>query len=1687
MSFHQSAYKYTERIDPKIKRRLRRSQEWQRKRDETVSRRRKIGAMSPFAELDNSGSENLLDNISEDKENKKTSKKRHDNDRLKMLQKWKEEKELKRKQAAQEKTKAKPFVVSMSKKPLKTQFELKFEQRLPKVSSKTKAGPSTTTTTARTATATTARTTRATATTTTTRANATTATTRTRAAATAAATTTTRSRTRQADSATTTTTTTTATVKPTRKTTNTAASATTTTTRPLTRSARTTTTGTAKTAAAPLATQTRRATRQTAAAEASATTSSSTRAATARPGPSTRSRPAATTTTTTKVDKKQATKRAETTTTTTTTTTTIDDDDDAAAADDEAAGQEMDIPAVPSKVTVRSDNQAAPPPSSFVSGDFRFTAPDNVQSYNFPTSLSPASTHSFFFGGFDDFPSGFFSKSSNNTDQSIGENSEDDEGSPSNNCVTPAEENGSGDKASPRLSKPQTPFPKGSVGGDDDEAVFKTPVSGSVRTRSWMGSLSDSRPGSYKKSRKSSSCHKMDSTKVPMSVEERLEILRNSPMIEMTRRKTPRHKLDEIPMFTLDDDDEEEDVIKKSLKNIGTPSDVEVVSPSTEEVTLEPVMHDSIELVESSAVETAETGSSDTPESDVPEAVGGGVTETELTESNATESVTKEPVEGESLDAVKVDAPILVEGSSPVLEGGALESGEGRIPEPVEGGTPELVEVEASVLVEGSALESGEGGSPDPVEGETLEAVKTDVPEPGKDCVLETVFPDTVQDIIPEPVDSSVSEVVEGVNQEPVEGSTSVEPEENTQESDIELEQTTAATGSTPPVSCDAVKPASPVSCDAVKPASPVRCDAVKPASPVRYDAVKPASPVSYDAVKPDSPVSCDAVKPASPVRYDAVKPDSPVSCDAVKPASPVRYDAVKPASPVRCDAVKPDSPVSCDAVKPASPVRCDAVKPDSPVSCEVEKMETQPDCPLPASCETVVQPEMVAEPQTVAQTETGAQQACPLPDSVEHDVPYFRNIVATQTALLNGLADTWEAIVPTLSEDVEGEVRTVIGQAKLLIAQRFHQFLGLVDNCEFKTGEKETTCEDLQGFWDMVDFQVLDVKKKFADLQKLKDNYWKVEEAVSCPAKPVKKLKKVKPSSSKAPKVQGRSKFAQFLAQKKKKVECSPVVSSSCKSEEPEDVKVFDGHFFRVESPVRSPKPHSRHGSPYTPRKILSQLNPAKIEIEQSSNSISPAETTNMEQSTTDVVSPAETTNMEQSTTDVVSPAETTNMEQSTDVVPPAETTKMEQSTTDVVSPTDTANMEQSTDVSPVDTTKMEQSTTDVVSPVDTTKMEQSTTDVVSPTDTANMEQSTTDVACPTDTAMEEESTDDVMESQEAAVGGQEEAVTGQSGAPAAAAAAVAPLDTPRLTPSVSRRSYIPAIPSPLLKDITPVKKRQSTGRLRRSCVLANNPAFTPNTTTTPVPSTRRSVQPDTTTPVPSTPTTRRSVQPAAATASVAKPGASVDVVKSPPRRRSLRLSRRLSAAEPHPDPHTAESSVATPSATVPVGQLIDIPEMTCPGSETNNNSVTPAKRRRSTTKATPEVCSASRRRSARISRLSVFNVELCSTKTNSHPDGNLIDFESPASKRRSVKRSKSVVFADSLIEEEGGCSAPDEDSTTVFCPVSPATEVAESLKESPRITRPRFGKLKVGYTPVRSRQGRRSSQLTEDEDEDN
>lgn len=67
--------------------------------------------------------------------------------------------------------------------------------------------------------------------------------------------------------------------------------------------------------------------------------------------------------------------------------------------------------------------------------------------------------------------------------------------------------------------------------------------------------------------------------------------------------------------------------------------------------------------------------------------------------------------------------------------------------------------------------------------------------------------------------------------------------------------------------------------------------------------------------------------------------------------------------------------------------------------------------------------------------------------------------------------------------EEMLGAIRTTIGQAKLLMSQRFKQFSDLIDRCEFNTGQPPTRLNDLSGFWEMIRYQVDDVLQKFKSL----------------------------------------------------------------------------------------------------------------------------------------------------------------------------------------------------------------------------------------------------------------------------------------------------------------------------------------------------------------------------------------------------------------------------------------------------------------------------------------------------------------------------------------------------------------------------------------------------------------------------
>ena len=55
----------------------------------------------------------------------------------------------------------------------------------------------------------------------------------------------------------------------------------------------------------------------------------------------------------------------------------------------------------------------------------------------------------------------------------------------------------------------------------------------------------------------------------------------------------------------------------------------------------------------------------------------------------------------------------------------------------------------------------------------------------------------------------------------------------------------------------------------------------------------------------------------------------------------------------------------------------------------------------------------------------------------------------------------------------LQGCVRTVVGQGRLVLAERFPQFRGLVDRSQEEQGDMRVQLGDLQGFWEMIFIQV--------------------------------------------------------------------------------------------------------------------------------------------------------------------------------------------------------------------------------------------------------------------------------------------------------------------------------------------------------------------------------------------------------------------------------------------------------------------------------------------------------------------------------------------------------------------------------------------------------------------------------------
>ncbi|XP_014647001.1 PREDICTED: disks large-associated protein 5-like [Ceratotherium simum simum] len=103
------------------------------------------------------------------------------------------------------------------------------------------------------------------------------------------------------------------------------------------------------------------------------------------------------------------------------------------------------------------------------------------------------------------------------------------------------------------------------------------------------------------------------------------------------------------------------------------------------------------------------------------------------------------------------------------------------------------------------------------------------------------------------------------------------------------------------------------------------------------------------------------------------------------------------------------------------------------------------------------------------------------------HNVLYFRTILPSETEKLTSYCLEWERKLELdIPDEARGLIRITVGQTRHLMKERFKRFEGLVDDCEYKRSEKDTTCTNLDGFWDMICFQIQDLHQKSNNLTKL-------------------------------------------------------------------------------------------------------------------------------------------------------------------------------------------------------------------------------------------------------------------------------------------------------------------------------------------------------------------------------------------------------------------------------------------------------------------------------------------------------------------------------------------------------------------------------------------------------------------------
>jgi len=158
-------------------------------------------------------------------------------------------------------------------------------------------------------------------------------------------------------------------------------------------------------------------------------------------------------------------------------------------------------------------------------------------------------------------------------------------------------------------------------------------------------------------------------------------------------------------------------------------------------------------------------------------------------------------------------------------------------------------------------------------------------------------------------------------------------------------------------------------------------------------------------------------------------------------------------------------------------------------------------------------------------------------------DGNYFIKVLENEIFKFEEQICDWEEELNSdsgIPSEARDSILTVIGMAKLLMAQKLTQFRGLCDKNIHVTAEEDPfvpTNMDLAGFWDMVHIQVEQIHTRFQALHKLKQANWVIQ-APTANKQQNNKAKAKKPAASnKAIKPKGKSEVAKARDEARKKM----------------------------------------------------------------------------------------------------------------------------------------------------------------------------------------------------------------------------------------------------------------------------------------------------------------------------------------------------------------------------------------------------------------------------------------------------------------------------------------------------------------------------------------------------------------------